>query len=135
MVIQTITMLTIQLNSSVPITDQIAAGLRRAIASGVVEAGAPLPTVRQLAGDLGVNLNTVARAYRALEAQGLCETRGRRGTQVIATRMIASVAKQASADLDQRLSSIAADATLAGVTRAQLAKLFTSQLDTFLPAS
>ena len=46
-------MLTIQLDSPVPIGDQIRLGLRRAIASGAVKPGDPLPTVRQLAADTG----------------------------------------------------------------------------------
>ena len=44
--------------------------------------GARLPTVRRLAGDLGIAPNTVARAYRELEQAGVIETRGRHGTYV-----------------------------------------------------
>ena len=44
--------------------------------------GTRLPAVRQLAADLGLAVNTVARAYRELEAAGLVETRGRHGTVV-----------------------------------------------------
>jgi len=45
-----------------------------------------LPSIRQLAGDLGVAPNTVARAYRELEADGFVRSRGRRGTIVVARR-------------------------------------------------
>ena len=50
--------------------------------SGELDAGTKLPTVRGLAGDLGLAANTVARAYRELEALGVIETRGRAGSVV-----------------------------------------------------
>ena len=52
------------------------------MAAGRLPAGTKLPTVRQLAADLGLAANTVARAYRELEADGVVETHGRRGTFV-----------------------------------------------------
>jgi DNA-binding transcriptional regulator YhcF (GntR family) len=58
--------------------DQIAA----MVASGSLAAGARLPTVRRLAGDLSIAPNTVARAYRELEADGVLVGRGRAGTFV-----------------------------------------------------
>jgi DNA-binding transcriptional regulator YhcF (GntR family) len=51
-------------------------------ADGRLPAGTKLPTVRQLATDLGLAANTVARAYRELEADGVVQTRGRAGTFV-----------------------------------------------------
>ena len=56
------------------------------IRSGELAQGTRLPTVRQLAGDLGLAVNTVARAYKELEAERLVETRGRNGTFVLASR-------------------------------------------------
>jgi DNA-binding transcriptional regulator YhcF (GntR family) len=56
-----------------------------AVADGRLAPGTQLPTVRQLAVDLSVNLNTVAKAYRALEADHVIETRGRAGTFIAAT--------------------------------------------------
>ncbi|KAA8969245.1 GntR family transcriptional regulator [Mycobacterium sp.] len=53
-----------------------------AIRDGTLAPGARLPTVRELAGELGLAVNTVARAYRELEAARIVETRGRRGTFV-----------------------------------------------------
>ena len=55
------------------------------VASGVLAPGDRLPTVRSLAGDLGIAPHTVARAYRELEADGVLEGRGRAGTFVRAT--------------------------------------------------
>lgn len=64
-------MIRIDLNDPRPLEDQLATELRLAIASGEVEPGSDLPSARQLAGDLGVHWNTVARAYRRLNDEGL----------------------------------------------------------------
>ncbi|WP_433159183.1 GntR family transcriptional regulator [Kribbella sp. CA-247076] len=64
------------------VKDQIDGLIRR----GELAQGTRLPTVRQLAGDLGLAVNTVARAYKELEAERLVETRGRNGTFVLASR-------------------------------------------------
>lgn len=61
---------------------QIRDALRTQVDSGELPPGTRIPTVRQLAGDLGVAVNTVARAYRELEALHLIETRGRAGSFV-----------------------------------------------------
>ena len=61
---------------------QVRSQLLEAIATGVFTSGTRLPTIRQLAGDLGLANNTVARAYRELLADGVLESRGRRGTFV-----------------------------------------------------
>ncbi|MFY9720347.1 MAG: GntR family transcriptional regulator [Candidatus Cybelea sp.] len=55
---------------------------RNLIERGELRAGDALPTVRQLAGDLGVAPNTVARAYAELQEEGLVTSNGRRGTRV-----------------------------------------------------
>nr|PZN29894.1 MAG: GntR family transcriptional regulator [Actinomycetota bacterium] len=68
--------------SPVPPYEQIRAQLARSITERRLPVGARLPTIRQLARDLGLALNTVARAYRELEQAGLVETRGRSGTFV-----------------------------------------------------
>ncbi len=67
-----------------PPFEQVRAQLAASISAGVLTAGTKLPSVRRLAGDLGLAVNTVARAYRELEAAGLVETRGRGGTVVTA---------------------------------------------------
>ena len=54
-----------------PIYRQIVDQLRQLLAAGTLRPGDPLPSVRQLAADLGVNLNTVAIAYRELAGEGL----------------------------------------------------------------
>lgn len=65
-----------------PPFEQLKAQVISRIESGELIAGTKLPTVRALATTLGIAPNTVARAYRELEADGLIETRGRNGTVV-----------------------------------------------------
>ncbi|WP_189973614.1 aminotransferase class I/II-fold pyridoxal phosphate-dependent enzyme [Streptomyces avidinii] len=60
----------------------IAAGVEAGVASGALPPGSLLPPMRELAGDLGVNPNTVAAAYRTLRERGVIETDGRRGSRV-----------------------------------------------------
>lgn len=62
--------------------DQVRVRIIDAVRDGTLPAGTRLPTVRDLAGQLGVATNTVARAYRELEGAGLVETRGRLGSFV-----------------------------------------------------
>ena len=79
---QTALSLQIDARSATPIYDQISARVKYAVASGALRSGEPLPSVRQLATRLRVNPNTVARAYRELEAEGVVETRRGQGTFV-----------------------------------------------------
>ncbi|MGC9669951.1 GntR family transcriptional regulator [Planosporangium sp. 12N6] len=68
--------------SPVPPYEQVRARIATLARDGELPAGTRLPTVRQLAADLDLAVNTVARAYRELETAGLVETRGRHGTFV-----------------------------------------------------
>lgn len=67
---------------STPVYEQLVRQVVDAAASGTVAAGEKLPTVRALAADLGLAVNTVAKAYRELEMRGAIQTRGRSGTFV-----------------------------------------------------
>ncbi|WP_229051783.1 GntR family transcriptional regulator [Aeromicrobium sp. Leaf350] len=73
--------------SSEPPFEQVRRQIAAGAADGTLAPGHRLPTVRQLAADLGLAANTVARAYRELESNGVIETQGRRGTFVAARRM------------------------------------------------
>jgi GntR family transcriptional regulator len=68
--------------SPTPPYEQIRVQLSTMIATGAIEPGAHLPAIRQLAADLGIAANTVARAYRELELEGLVSSRVRHGTTV-----------------------------------------------------
>ncbi|MBF9073602.1 aminotransferase class I/II-fold pyridoxal phosphate-dependent enzyme [Streptacidiphilus fuscans] len=68
---------------------EIAAEIESLVSSGALEPGAALPPLRDLAGDLGVNPNTVAAAYRLLRDRGVIETAGRRGSRVLPRPVLA----------------------------------------------
>lgn len=69
--------------SGVPIYLQIVEQVQNLLMSGELRLGDQLPTVRQMAADLEVNFNTVARAYRLLDEAGLISTQQGRGTYIL----------------------------------------------------
>ncbi len=68
--------------SGTPPFEQLRRQVAAMVAEGILAPGSRMPTVRQLAADLGLAANTVARAYRELEADGVIATHGRKGTFV-----------------------------------------------------
>jgi GntR family transcriptional regulator len=78
--------LTLDVNDKRPIYQQIADGIKALIACGDLREGMALPSVRQVAGDLGVNLNTIAVAYRQLQEDGFVTVRHGAGATVSAPR-------------------------------------------------
>ena len=87
--------------STTPPYEQIRAGIAAQVDAGTLWAGDRLPTVRRLAEDLGVAANTVARAYRELEASGVIETRGRAGSFVMGDQVERKAKEAATAYLAQ----------------------------------
>ena len=73
----------LDLRSGVPIYVQIVEQVQQLVASGKLKPGDQLPTVRQLASELRVNFNTVARAYRMLDEAGVISTQQGRGTYIL----------------------------------------------------
>jgi DNA-binding transcriptional regulator YhcF (GntR family) len=69
-------------NVAKPLFDQLRTQIIDGVRDGKLPPGTRLPTVRELAGQMGLAVNTVARAYRELETAGILETRGRFGTFV-----------------------------------------------------
>ena len=112
-------MLTIDLASPLPLHDQILRLLRYTVATGKLTPGDALPAVRQLAADLGINFNTVARAYRALENLGLVRTARGRGTTVVA--VVEQNPMAAALTAREALRTALTDARLAGLSRDQVA--------------
>jgi GntR family transcriptional regulator len=109
----------LDLHTGVPVYRQIVDQVRGGIASGALPAGYQLPTVRQMAVDLEINPNTVARAYRELELGGLLETQQGTGTFISAKNLA-----RPDAERERQLSQIVADcvarAGAAGFTVAEL---------------
>jgi DNA-binding transcriptional regulator YhcF (GntR family) len=90
--------ITIDPASAVPPYEQVRTQFAGQIRDRTLAVGTRLPTVRQLAADLGLAVNTVARAYRELEEAGLVQTRGRRGTFVSAAGEQSRARAQRAAD-------------------------------------
>jgi len=99
-----------------PIYAQLDRALRAAIATGRLGVGDQLPTVRQLAVELSLNANTVARVYGELERAGILETRRGVGTFVTATPAKAHPPKQHERRLRAFVTRLLADASAAGFT-------------------
>jgi DNA-binding transcriptional regulator YhcF (GntR family) len=78
-------MLEIDVSSPEPVFEQIVAQIGLAIINKGLTPGDKLPPIRQLASDLEINPNTVARAYQILEENGMLETKGRAGSLVTAS--------------------------------------------------
>lgn len=112
--------------SPAPKYQQIVDQVRALVAHGDLAPGAALPSVRQLAADLGVNINTVLAAYRVLEADGIVLLR--RGSRALIHPRLASVPTPAPKDLAHvraLLERVRTDALLLGLTPAMLQSLST----------
>jgi DNA-binding transcriptional regulator YhcF (GntR family) len=103
-------MIAIDAASSVPPFEQVRAEFARRIQERTLAVGTRLPTVRRLAADLGLAVNTVARAYRELEEAGLIETRGRAGSFVAAAgEQGRERARRAAADYAAVIAAVGID--------------------------
>ncbi|HEY6905042.1 MAG TPA: GntR family transcriptional regulator [Candidatus Acidoferrales bacterium] len=112
--------LRIDLASGQPVYEQIVSGLRALLVSGEFESGEQLPTVRQLAIDLGIHHNTVAEAYRVLAEEGWLDLRRRRGA-VVLDRRGPKATPEAKQDFRKRLEELIAKAITNGVPRSVVA--------------
>lgn len=100
--------------------EQLRRQVAGAVADGTLQPGESLPTVRALAADLGLAANTVARAYRELEAAGVVETQGRRGT-FVASRALTSPDTRAAAE--RAVATFVEDARRLGLSREETVRL------------
>lgn len=108
-------------DSAVPPFEQLRSQMAAAVARGDLAAGTRLGTVRQTAADLGLAVNTVARAYRELEADGVVVTRGRKGTFVRSA--VVDGTPDASDPLRTSCADFVAVARRAGLTREEALRL------------
>lgn len=98
-----------------PPFEQLRARIAARTASGELEPGEKLPTVRALAAEVGLAVNTVARVYRELEADGVVVTEGRRGTFVASGRV--------GREMHGEAARYAAAARRAGLSRSEAGRL------------
>ena len=107
-----------------PIYRQVADEIKALIARGSLSEGMALPPVRQVADDLGVNLNTIAAAYRELQKEGLLKFRHGAGAVVCSRR----IAQQSDADLRKALRGSLAHLVLAGLPRTEIVEIVNEEL-------
>ncbi|HEY7500019.1 MAG TPA: GntR family transcriptional regulator [Vicinamibacterales bacterium] len=108
-------LVSIDARDATPIYAQLERGLRAAIATGRLQPGDQLPTVRQLAVELRVNANTVARVYLELERAGVIETRRGVGSFVSAGPARAHPPREHDRRLRAFVTRVLADADAAGL--------------------
>ena len=109
-----VAVLSIDSNDPTPIYAQLERALRAGIATGRLQPGDQLPTVRQLAVDLRVNANTVARVYTELERAGVIETKRGVGSFISATPAQARPPREHERRLRAFATRMLADADSAG---------------------
>jgi len=113
----------IETNAPEPVYEQIVRQIHDSVKSGKLRPNAPLPTVRQLAGDLEINRNTVARAYRILEDQGVILTAGRKGTFIRADAA-REVVKVKATRAERVLRRVIRSLLLDGMSRKEISDIF-----------
>jgi GntR family transcriptional regulator len=118
-------MLVIDKNSPKPIYLQIADQIKSLIAKGSLRKGDVLPSVRQIAGDLGVNLNTAAIAFRSLQAEGLLQIRHGSGTLICADHIEVDKRHEAQSQLRSAIT----DLCLSGMHAEEIIAVVRRELD------
>jgi GntR family transcriptional regulator len=117
--------ITIDERDARPIYRQVVDEIKTLIALGELREGAALPPVRQLAADLGVNLNTVAAAYRELQGEGLLSIRHGAGA-VVASRTARE--RKSAEELRKPLRAALTGLVLAGMRRVEIMDAVQSEL-------
>ena len=120
--------LTIDRSLKDPVYEQVAGQIRQLVASGALAPGTLLPSVRQLANDLGVNLNTIARAYRLLKAEGFLTIKNRAGVSVAAPP--AQIENTVKEELFDQLRVSIARLRQAGLSPGELLELVQREVET-----
>lgn len=110
-----------------PLYEQIVAGVRGQLARGELRPGDALPTVRALARTLGVNPNTVDRAYRRLQVEGLVDARGRQGTHIAARASAVELSAARESELGTLSSALIGEGVARGFTLAEVEAAFATQ--------
>ncbi len=116
--------LKVDTHSKVPIYIQIVERVKHMIATGEMKPGDQLPTVRQLAQDMRVNLNTIARAYRLLNDAGVISTQQGRGTFVRERSYDRALSRMRAEKLKALMDQIILEALSLGYKPAEIRSTF-----------
>lgn len=115
-------------SSGVPIYLQIVNQVKRATASGLLAEGDQMPSVRDLAVQLTVNPNTVAKAYQELEREGVIKSSRGRGT-FIAGEGVKLIHKERVRVVQEAIDKVLVEAHHLGISNPELSELFTKRLE------
>ena len=124
--------LSIDPDSSVPIYIQIEDSIHSLIAAGQIQPGEQLPTIRELAADIRVNLNTVARAYFELDREGVISTQRGKGTFVSGIPDQKQIEKKRQKLLYSIIESTLKEASNLGYSVDEIKKTFQDQIKNWL---
>jgi len=108
-----------------PVYEQVRGQLLMMISAGTLTPGTQLPTIRQLASDLGLAKGTVSKAYEALFHDGAIESRGRHGT-IVASRPRTIGPAEKTARLTEAAEQLALTARQLGSTSEEAVRAFTT---------
>jgi GntR family transcriptional regulator len=120
--------ISIDIDDPAPPFAQLIAQVKSAVQSGRLRPGQPLPSIRQLANDLALNLKTVAKAYRLLERDAVIQTRGYRGSFVHADAR-ANSRVDLSELAHERLQETIAELRAEGVTDSEIRNAFNRSMN------
>ena len=120
--------LKIDTTSSIPVYAQMVDQIRRAVASGTLRPGDPLPSLRETAVKLRINPLTVNKAYKLLEYEGLIETRQGRGS-FVAAGVEAASEEYRRETLTRAIDDLVVDAHHMGVSNDELRELFEERVE------
>lgn len=107
--------------SKQPLYEQLVDQLRRQLILGAVKAGAPMPSVRQLASELGINPNTIQKAYRCMEDEGMIVSVPGRGS-FVSENLSEMLAKQVS-EQESKLLTMLRTCRELGLTKENVVRL------------
>jgi GntR family transcriptional regulator len=115
----------VEFSSGIPVYRQVINAIYAAIGKGELREGDRLPTIKELTGKLGVNPNTIAKAYRELDLKGVITSRRGDGSFVAAPTGGGPArlsAREKAVKLDELFGRVVAEAKAAGITEAELMK-------------
>lgn len=124
---------TVDPHSGVPIYLQLIEQVKRSVALGVLASGEQLPTVKQLALELTINANTVARVYRELERDGVIETSPGRGSFIRDNGGVGRASRAASDVAAAAIDGAVREAKSIGITVDQALALFRTAVARWYP--
>jgi GntR family transcriptional regulator len=122
----------IDIDDPAPPFEQLIEQIKAAVTAGILTAGDPLPSIRQLANDLDLNNKTVAKAYRLLERDSIIQTKGYRGTY-IHPEAKTNCQFDLHASTARKLQDVIDELREAGVTDSEIRNAFTASMNNRIP--